>query len=278
MALVEPQERGTTMELGLTGKVAVVSGGSKGIGREIVRRLAAEGAHVVAVARGAEALRATTEEIRSAGGSIRSVTADMTAPADIARVVDVAMAEFGQVDIVVSNVHPLHRQGFDAASDTDFTSEFESMVMSIVRLVRAVLPQMKDRQSGRLINIGSVTMKGPTFGFPMILSHVMRPAAVGLNKSLANELGTYGITVNNIAVGSIKTERARDAYAERTGSSADSYAELEKARVAELAIPMGRMGDPRDVADLAVFLASELAGYITGQTIAVDGGRTGGLF
>jgi 3-oxoacyl-[acyl-carrier protein] reductase len=266
------------MDLGLTGKVAVVSGGSKGIGREIASLLAAEGANVVIAARGEAALRAAAERIEASGGSVRTVVADMTARDDVARVVGVATEQFGAVDVAVSNVYPVHRRGLDDASDADFTTEFESMVMSVIYLARAVVPQMKARRFGRLLNIGSVTMKGPTFGFPMILSHVMRPAVVGLNKSLANELGEFGITVNNIAVGSIKTERARDSFEKRTGSTAASFDDLERARVAELAIPMGRMGDPDDVASLAVFLASERAGYITGQTIPVDGGRTGGLY
>jgi len=266
------------MDLGLTGKVAVVSGGSKGIGREIARQLAAEGAVVVVAARGEEALQSVVGEIEDAGGRAMSVVADMTKASDISRTIDRATSSFGSVDIAVANVYPTHRSRFEDASDDDFAGEFQAMVMSVVHLTRAVLPGMRSRRSGRLINIGSVTMKGPTFGFPMILSHVLRPAVVGLNKSLANELGEYGITVNNIAVGSIKTERARESYQARTGSVASTYDDLERARVAELAIPLGRMGDPGDVASLAVYLASERAGYITGQTIPVDGGRTGGLF
>lgn len=266
------------MDLGLAGSVALVSGGSKGIGREIALQLAREGVRVVVAARGAAALDQAADEIRAAGGDVRTVTADMTDEADINRVARLALDDFGRIDIAVSNVYPINVDGFEATTDSLFVEEFRTMVMSVVHLTRAVLPDMKRRATGRLINIGSVAMKGPTFGFPQILSHVTRPAVVGLNKSLANELGQYGITVNNIAVGSIKTERARESFQRRTGQTAESFDELEAGRVAELGIPVGRMGVPGDIASLAVFLASPLAGYITGQTISVDGGRTGGLW
>lgn len=266
------------MDLDLKGAVAVVSGGSKGIGREIARQLAAEGVRVVVAARGADALQQTADEIASGGGTIVTAVADMTRQQDISRVVNLAVGEFGQVDIAVSNVYPVNVDGFEAATDEQFLEEFRTMVMSVVHLTRAVLPHMKSRRTGRLINIGSVAMKGPTYGFAQILSHVTRPAVVGLNKSLANELGRYDITVNNIAVGSIKTERARESFQRRTGQTAESFDELEAGRVAELGIPLGRMGAPGDIASLAVFLASPRAGYITGQTISVDGGRTGGLW
>ncbi len=266
------------MDLGLEGKVALVSGGSKGIGREIARLLAAEGVRVAVVARGGDVLRETVSELAASGAEAMPVVADMTAADDISRAVAETRDAFGDVDIAMSNVYPLHKATLDVTSDEDFVQEFESMVLSVVRLARAVVPAMRRRRFGRLVNIGSVTMKGPTFGFPMLLSNVMRPAVVGLDKALSHELGADGITVNNIAVGSIKTERARDSYQRRTQQAATSFEELERARVAELAIPLQRMGDPSDVAALATFLASPLAGYITGQTIPVDGGRTGGLF
>jgi 3-oxoacyl-[acyl-carrier protein] reductase len=266
------------MQLGLDGKVALVSGGSKGIGRAVAAMLAAERAKVVITARGEDALDSTAAELRERGAEVHTVVADMTQPSEIARAVDLAVDHFGPIDIAIANVYPHHTRTLDDTTDNDFIAEFHTMVMSAVHLTRRVVPSMKERGFGRLINIGSVTMKGPTFGFPMILSNVMRPAVVGLNKSLSHELGAFGITVNNIAVGSIKTERARDSFQKRTNSAAADFDELERARVAELAIPMGRMGEPEDVASLAVFLASPLAGYLTGQTISVDGGRTGGLY
>ena len=266
------------MDLQLAGKTAVVSGGSKGIGREIVTQLASEGANVIAAARGSDALDELVRDCATLSGRVLPFTADMTQESEIQRAVDLATTTWGTVDIAVSNVYPQSTQGFESATDAQFLEEFRTMVMSVVHLTRSVLPHMRAQRGGRLINIGSVTMKGPTYGFPAILSHVTRPAVVGLNKSLANELGESGITVNNIAVGSIKTERARDAFQERTGQDAASFDQLERARVAELSIPLRRMGTPSEVASLAVFLASERGGYITGQTIAVDGGRTGGLY
>ena len=266
------------MDLGIRGRVALVSGGSKGIGREIAGQLAAEGVRVVIAARGAAALDAAAGELRSAGHEVDAVRADMSDQSQIRAAVEFAVERFGAVDIAVSNVYPHHTGGFETTTDDDFRSEFDTMVMSVVHLVRAVLPGMKERRWGRLVNIGSITMRGPIYGFPMILSHFARPAVVGLNRSLANEVGEFGITVNNIAVGSIKTDRAVDSFQKRTRQEVASFDELEAARVKELGIPLRRMGTAAELASAAVYLCSTQAGYITGQTLVVDGGRSGGLY
>lgn len=266
------------MDLGLEGKVALVSGASKGIGREIAGQLAAEGARVVLVARGEEALMDAAAQLEAAGGEVLPVVADMADKAAVQRAVEAATSRFGRVDIAVSNVYPTHTYGFDATEDDDFRREFEAMVMSVVHLTRAVLPGMKERRFGRLLNLGSLTMKEVTYGFQTTLSHVVRPGVAGLNKSLANELGAFAITVNSIAVGAIMTERAKASFEQRTNGSVTDPTALEASRVQEMRIPLGRMGTPAEVASLAVFLCSERAGYITGQTVVIDGGTVGALY
>lgn len=266
------------MDLGLEGKVALVSGASKGIGREIARQLASEGVRVVLAARGQQGLKEAAEQLEAAGGLVEAVVADMTKKDDVERAVAAGRSRFGRIDIAVSNVYPTHTKGFDTTGDDDFKHEFETLVMSVIYLTRAVLPDMKTHRGGRLINIGSLTMKGPVRGVPFILSDVMRPGVVGLNKSLSHELGSFGITVNNIAVGWTRTERFRQSYERRTKSTGMSWQELEAKSAQELHIPLGRLGTPEEVGSLAVYLCSERAGYISGQTIVIDGGKTGGLF
>lgn len=266
------------MELGLDGKVALVSGGSKGIGREVARQLAREGVCVVATARGEEALVQAVDEIEASGGRAAAVVADMTRKEDVERAVAIALSTFGRIDIAVSNVYPTHTKGFDTTADDDFRREFDRLVMSVIYLTRAVLPDMKTRGSGRLINIGSLAMKGPVRGIPFILSDIMRPGVAGFHKGLSYEVGKLGITVNNIAVGFTKTDRFKESFQRRTDSNGLGWQELEAKAAHELQIPVGRLGSPEEVGSLAVYLASERAAYITGQTIVIDGGKTGGLF
>ncbi len=265
------------MEYGLSERVAIVSGGSKGIGRAIAALFAREGARVVIAARGAEALDAAVAELDD-GGKVIGVQADMTRPEGIEAVVSATLSAFGRIDIAVSNVYPLHTPSFEETSDEQFREEFENMVMSVIRLTRAVTPIMKERGFGRLINIGGLGMKGPVPGIPLILSDTVRPAVVGLSRSLSHSLAPFGITMNSVAVGFTMTERMRRSYEARAGSSGLSRQDLERERVRELAIPAGRLGTPEEVAALVGFFASESAGYVTGQTVTIDGGFSGGLF
>jgi 3-oxoacyl-[acyl-carrier protein] reductase len=262
------------MNLGIDGRVAFVSGGSRGIGFEVAKQLAGWGARVVIAARQEEALASATKAISAEGGDVRYVIGDMTQKADIDRAVGVALDTFGQLDIAVSNVYPMRGNTFGNLSDDDFRADFEALIMSVVHLTRAVIPSMKERRFGRLVNIGSIVMKGPFRGLPHLPSNVFRPGVAGLNKSLAYELAPFGITVNNIATGFIRTSRQMDRY--QTGDL--SWDQIEAARVEKLQIPMGRLGAAEEVGALAAFLSSEGASYITGQTIAVDGGFMDGLY
>lgn len=262
------------MDLGLQGKRAVVFASSKGIGKAIAQRLALEGARVTICARGEDALRATEEEIRAAGGEVLALTADVTRYDDIKRVIATTVERWGSVDILVTNAGGPPPARFMAVDDDLWQMGINLNLMSTIRMCREVIPLMKEQRWGRIIHITSTSIKEPFVD--LVLSNVARSGVMSLNKTLALEYASYNITSNNIVVGAIWTKRSEtqvQRVAEREGISFEEA----KARAAA-GIPAGRMGLPEEVAALAAFLASEQAGYITGQNISIDGGLTKGIF
>lgn len=266
------------MDLGLTGRSVVVSGGSKGIGRAIAEEFAREGARVAIAARGREALDETVEAIRSAGGTATGFAADMTDGAAIADVVAQASSLYGSPDIAISNIDaPDARRGSSfnlSFEDADFDEGQRYLLDSVVHLTRAVLPGMKERRWGRLINIGSHAAKEP-HGPPtqMILSNVGRLATVGLMKTLSYEYGIYGITANVIAVGYVATDLALGWIGTRGLSQEGLEAEMRKTGMGAC-----RFGRPEEVAAVAAFLASDRAGFISGECMTLTGGMYQGTF
>lgn len=256
------------MDLGLTGRVALVAAGSKGLGLAVAEELAAEGAAVAICARGPAALEAAVATIRAAGGRAHGVVADVSQATDIARVVSDAEAALGPIDILVTNSGGPKSGRFETLSADDWDAASRVLLTSAVTFTRAVLPGMRARRWGRILNITSIAAKQPVDG--LMLSNSLRAAVVAFARTLANEVASDGVTVNNLLPGYTRTERV----VELSGQIAAREAIAVDAVYArwEAEIPMRRLGEPREFAALAAFLASDRASYITGQSIAVDGG------
>jgi 3-oxoacyl-[acyl-carrier protein] reductase len=257
------------VDLGLRGKIALVAASSKGLGRAVAEELAAEGANLVMYARGKETLDQTADAIRQKTGvKVVAVPADVSDPKDAARVVKAAFEEFGRVDILVNNSGGPPSGPFESLTSEMWDSASRLLLKSAVELTRAVLPGMKERRWGRILNVTSIAAKQPVEG--LMLSNSLRAAVIGFARTLANEVAPFGVTVNNLLPGYTRTDRVQElarAVASNAGvANADPVSKWEKE------IPMGRLGEPREFAALAAFLASERASYITGSSIAVDGG------
>jgi 3-oxoacyl-[acyl-carrier protein] reductase len=257
------------VDLGLRGKVAIIAAASRGLGRAIAEELAIEGASIVMCARGRESLAEAVEVVRAAGGTeVIGVPADVSRPEDVTRLIRAAAEKFTHIDILVTNAGGPPSGPFESLGSDKWDEAIRLTLLSTVNLCRGVLPWMKQQRWGRIINVTSITVKQPIDG--LVLSNSLRAGVTGLARTLANEVAQDGITVNNILPGYTRTQRIEDlaqAAAKREGISiADSMKQWQ----AE--IPMRRLGEPREFAALAAFLASERASYITGTSIQVDGG------
>lgn len=255
-------------------KVALVAAASRGLGRAVAVELAREGAKLVICARGAEGLETARREIVAAtGADVHAVVADVANPAGIALVTGEAMRRFGRVEVLVTNAGGPPAGTFETHGWDAWQKAVDLTLRSVVELTRAVLPGMKERRWGRVIAINSIAAKQPVDN--LMLSNSIRAAVTGFLRTLANEVAGHGITVNSILPGYTLTERIDElatATATRDGvTPRDVLARFEKE------IPMRRLADPSELGALAAFLASERAGYITAQAIAVDGGWIRGL-
>jgi len=257
------------MDYGLTGKVAVVTGGSDGIGRATALAFAREGARVAICARRQEPLDKVAAEIRALGGDVLAVTADMGKPDDIARFFDAVVERFGGVDILLNNAGASSRGNFLEIDDQAWHDDLEVKVYGAIRCTRLAVPLMKKRGGGRIINTTIVTAKQPSAGsMPTSLS---RAAGMAMTKSLSKEFGPDNILVNTICIGKIKSPQ-HERHADRKGRThAQFYDELSRD------IPMGRVGETDEAASVILFLASSAASYVTGACINVDGGMSGTL-
>jgi len=262
------------MDLGLARRVAIVGGGSRGIGRATAMMLAAEGAQVVIAARGQRTLVHTADAIRDAtGADVLPVECDMASYDDIKRLVQRTVESFGAIDIIVNNAGGPPPGTFEQHDDDAWRKALDQNLMSAVRLTREALPYLKQSDQPRVIDVTSTAVKEPIDG--LILSNSARLGTTGLAKSLANELGRYGITVNNVGPGLTLTDRIRPVLEAQAQSEDRTFEEQKQLRAKQ--IPLGRVGEAEDVAAMIVFLASKQARQITGQTILVDGGATRGV-
>ena len=261
------------MDLGLKGRVALVAGSTKGIGRATAELLAKEGAAVAVNGRDAGTATAVAAEIAAATGARTvGIGADVSTEEGAAALLSKARKALGGVDILVTNAGGPRPGGFDELTDADFLEGFHLNFLSTVRMIRAAVPHMRSQRWGRIINIQSTAIKEPV---PLVtLTNSIRPGVTGLAKDLAGHLGADQITINTILSGPVMTDRLRTTTAARAAKAGIPEEEQWK-KYLEL-VPLGRFGKPEDVASMIVFLASEAAGWITGTVIQVDGGRIRG--
>ena len=257
------------MDLGLKNKVALVAAASRGLGRAVAEELAAEGASLLLCSRREEAINKAAKEIaQTTGAKVLALAADVSEAADVAKLTQFGAERLGRIDILVTNAGGPPAGQFENLSQDQWEAATRLTLFSAVELVRQVLPGMKERRWGRILNITSIAVKQPVDN--LILSNSLRAAVTGFARTLANEVAPFGVTVNNIMPGYTRTERVEElaqVMAEKQAiTPAETVARWEKE------IPMRRLGEPREFAALAAFLVSERASYITGTSIPVDGG------
>jgi 3-oxoacyl-[acyl-carrier protein] reductase len=264
------------MDLGLQERVAIVCAASQGLGKATALGLAREGAHVVMCSRDVARLEAAAAEVRGAavsGGRVLALPADLTKAEDITKLVNVTAEAFRRVDILVNNAGGPPVATFAELNDATWEQGFELTLLSAIRCIRAVLPHMVQQRWGRIVNITSIAARQPIND--LIISSTLRPGILGLTKVLAGHYGKDGILINSVAPGYILTDRQKEISAARgakRGIPAQQY-------IDELSrdVPVQRLGDPSEVANVIVFLSSERASYVTGSTIGIDGGLSKGL-
>jgi 3-oxoacyl-[acyl-carrier protein] reductase len=260
----------------LRGRVALVTAASRGIGRGIAEALAAEGVRLVIASRDQAAISRTADEIANAyQAEVVPVAADVSSADAAERLVSTAAERFGGLDILVNNSGGPPGGRFTDFDDAAWQSAFDLLLLSVVRMVRAALPYLRASGTGRIINVESSSVKEPIPG--LILSNSLRAGVAGLAKTLADELAPDQITVNTVLPGQILTDRLRGGFVEPASRAGVDVDELARAEVAKV-VPLGRVGEPADLANLVAFLCSELASYLTGLVVAVDGGRIRSIF
>ncbi len=266
------------MELGLEGKVAVVTGSSKGIGRSIAEALAREGVKVVINSRNAKELEGTAAEMRNAGGTVHAVASDVTNAEGAKRPVDEAVKRFGAIHILVNNAGGAGRFGsFDDVTDDEWVGAFNLNVLSAVRATRAAVPHMQKQKWGRIINISSESGVQPD---PMMPHYNASKSALNsLTKSLSKAYGKDGILVNTVSPAFIRTPLLEGMLAQQAKARGISMDEAEQVMLREFRpnILLGRAGRSDETAGICVFLASEQASFITGSNYRVDGGSVASL-
>jgi 3-oxoacyl-[acyl-carrier protein] reductase len=269
---VGEQTGGDVVDLGIAGKVAFVTGGSRGMGKEAARLLAAEGCKLAIVARTKTDVDEAVEDLQRAGAEAVGVAANITNVDDVQRAVAETTAAFGPPLIVIGRTKFNIPGDFDDITEHEhYVDSFRSYTMSQVYLLHAVLPGMKEAGWGRYVHIGSATAKEPVGEIHHAIANATRPSTIGLLKTVSDEYARYGITINTVAPGWIGTENAFEYLANQVGAKTEAERRtfmLEQARV-----PAGRMGDPNEIASAIVYLCSDQAGYINGNWIEIDGGH-----
>lgn len=257
------------MDLGLRGKVAFIAGGSQGLGKAVAVEMSREGARVVICGLDDAELPHAVEEIRGiAGGDVIGVPADVTDGEQARNFIRKGIEHFGTVDILVNNAGGPPDKNFLEIDDDMWMFGVRLNLLSAIIMTREVVPVMKEKRWGRIINMTSISVKQPIDG--LILSNTVRMGVIGMAKTLSNELAPFNVTVNNVCPGYTMTERVRKLSIDVASKKNTTPEEIIKGWAA--AIPMGRLGTPEEFAALVTFLASERAAFITGTSIPIDGG------
>lgn len=254
------------MELGLQGKVALITGASQGIGKATAERLAAEGAAVVLAARGAERLADVAQAIEAAGGKALAVPVDVRTEAGCVALVEAAVAAFGRLDILVNNAGTSATGAFLSVTDEAWQNDFDLKLFAAVRLARLSIPHMRRQGGGRIINLTAIAGKQPRAG--SMPTSVTRSAGLALTKALSKEFAPDNILVNTVCIGLVRAGQ-HESRAAREGIDVDSlYAKMAED------IPLGRVGEAEEAANVITFLASSAASFVTGTSINIDGGTS----
>jgi len=260
------------MDLGLTDKVAIITGASDGIGKAAARRIAAEGGTVLIIARTESTLNAAADELNQvAKGIVVPVVGDVCDPNLPEKVVKEALSKFGKIDILVNNAGRSMAKHFDSVSDTDWEEDFDLKVWGAVRLIRAVIPEMRKNNGGRIINV--TNLGGRTPGPASMPTSISRATGIAITKALSKDLASDNILVNTVCIGLVKSGQHDRRYEaldkEEYNLTLDEYYEQLGQRV-----PIGRVAESEEAGDVIAFLASERASYLTGIAINIDGGTS----
>lgn len=262
------------MDMGLQDKVAIITGGSYGIGKAAAMSMAEEGARVVIVARRPDVLEEAAQDIRTATESmVLPVAGDVATSDTAARVVKAALNSFGRIDILVNNAGVSMAKPLEEVSDDDWASDFELKVWGAIRLIRSVVPEMRKVGGGRIINV--TNLGGRTPGAASMPTSISRAAGIAITKGLSKDLAKDNILVNTVCIGSIKSGQTERRY-ERLKETNHSVTieDVYQQSVAARGIPLGRVGETREAGEVIAFLASERASYLTGIAVNIDGGTS----
>lgn len=262
------------MDLGLQGKSVLVTAASKGLGKASALEFAREGAIVTIASRNLQELETAAAEIKAATGQdVTVVQMDVTKEQDIQRAVETAVKAGGRLDVLVTNAGGPPGGGFDNFDDAAWTKGYELNLLSVIRLIRASLPHMRNAGGGRIVNLTSTSIKQPIQG--LILSNTFRAGVNALSKTLATELASDGILVNTVAPGRIATDRVAELDAGKAEKQGVPVEQIKAESIAQ--IPLNRYGDPAEFGRAVAFLGSFANSYITGQALLVDGGMVKAL-
>ena len=262
------------MDLGLTNKVAIITGGSEGIGKAAAHRMAEEGARVIIVARRPDVLEAAAQDIKKATeGTVLPMAGDVTETETINRVVKTALDSFGRIDILVNNAGVSMAKPFETVSDADWESDFSLKVWGAVRFMRTVIPEMRKVGGGRIINV--TNLGGRTPGASSMPTSISRAAGIAITKGLSRDLAKDNILVNTVCIGLIKSGQHERRYARQKATNPNlSMDEFYSASAKARGVPLGRVGEAHEAGDVIAFLASDRASYLTGIAINIDGGTS----